>query len=193
MFNSFSTGTTPAAYNDYGVPPTVPFTVNNVTIGPIDLNDASENLNDKYWATYYDPLDDNIYLDDLLGTVTNIINEPLGVGFISLAFDQAGNDTYAWITNDGDLKLRWFDALIPGDTVVNLGAAQAVTLTMDMKYQPENSRSDILLFYIRGGAIFYRVQRDKYLVEYTTPVTSGASKLLDSGTRTDYRFQVRWI
>jgi len=191
MFNSFSTNTNPGPYNNYGVAPYVPFAVKSVTIGPVALNDASEKLNNRFWATYFDPSSKNIILDDLLGTTTVIINEPLGVKRIGLAFDQNANDTYSWITNTGILMLRFFDGA--NDTVLNLGTAQDCVITMDMKYQPGNSSSDILLFYIRSGAIFYRIQRDKYSIEYATPVVSGVDKLVDSGMRTDYRFQVKYI
>jgi hypothetical protein len=192
MFNQFITDTTPAPYNNYGNPPTVNFSVNNVTIGPVALNDASEGLSNKFWAAYFDPASKNIILDDLVGTTTVIVNEPLGVKRIGLAFDQNGNDVYAWITDTNILMLRWFDGGIPGDTVVNLDAAQDAVITMDMKYQAENSNSDVLLFYIRDNAIFYRIQRESYNTEHITPVTSGASRLIDSGMRTDYRFQVKW-
>jgi hypothetical protein len=183
----------PDDYNNYGIKPYVPFGVRNITIGPTNVNDPSEQLNYKYWATYYDPITDDIKLEDFdPPSVSTIINEPDGVTSIGLAFDQNANDVYAWITGTGELKLRWFDATLPGDAVLSLGQAQSVTVTMDTKYFPSSADSDILLFYIRSGAIYYRIQRDKYAVEYTTPVTTGASKLHDSGTRRDYRFQVRW-
>jgi len=191
MFNSFSGDTEPTDYNDYGASPYVPFKINNVTIGPVALNDASEKLNNRFWATYWDFSTKDIILDDLSGTTTVIINEAAEVKQISLAFDQNASDTYSWVTNANVLKLRYFDGT--ADVVLDLGTAQSAVLTMDMKYQPSNSTSDILLFYIRAGAIYYRIQRDSYSIEYPTPVTSDATKLLDSGTRTDYRFQVRWV
>lgn len=192
MFNSFSTDTEPSDYNDYGVAPSVPFAVKSITIGPVSLNDASEKLNNKFWAAYYDGNTNDISLDDLSGGVTTILNEPLGVKVIRLAFDQNANDTYAWITETDVLKLRWFDTNLSSDVVVTIGTAQDVTLTMDMKNQPSSPRSDILMFYLRSGAIYYRQQRDKYLIEYATPATNVA-RLLDSGIRKDYRFQVRYI
>ena len=193
MFNSFIDDDTPSQYNDYGVAPSVPFAVKNITIGPVALNDANEGLNNKFWATYFDPSTNNIILDDLEGNTEIIVNEPLGIKIIGLAFDQNGNDTYAWITETDILMLRFFDGGIPGDITVNLGTAQDVVITMDMKYQAENSKSDVLLFYIKDNAIFYRVQRESYNTENPTPVTSGASRLIDSGMRTDYRFQVKYI
>ena len=193
MFNSFSTDTEPSSYNNYGNPPNVSFAVKNVTIGPAALNDASEKLNDKFWATYFEPGTKDIILDDLIGGTTAIVNEPLGIKRIGLAFDQNANDAYAWITDTNILKIRFFDGSIPDDVILTLGTAQDVVITMDMKYQPPNPVSDILVFYIRDKAIFYRLQRDKYSIEYTTPVTDGANQLIDSGIRTDYRFQVQYI
>ena len=193
MFTSFIDDDVPGSYNNYGIAPTVPFAVNNVTIGPVALNDSSEGLNDKFWAAYFEPTTKNIVLDNLSGTTEVIVNEPLGIKRIGLAFDQNANDTYAWITDTNILKVRFFDGTITDDLTLEFGPAIDVVITMDMNYLPSNPNSDILVFYIRDGAIFYRVQRDRYDIEYVTPVTSGASKLLNSGMRTDYRFQVRWI
>lgn len=191
MIPDFIPDDTPKAYNNYGVPPSVPFDVNNVTIGPIDTNDPSEGLHFKYWSAYVDGSNDLI-LEDIGISTTVILNEPDEIVNVALAFDQNANDTYAWITGLGELKLRWFDASVPADVVVSFGQAQSVTLTMDMKYFPSSPESDILLFYIRNNAIYFRAQRDKFAIEHSTPVASGANRLIDSGMRTDYRFQVRW-
>jgi len=193
MFNSFSTNTEPSSYNDYGNPPSVLFAVKSVTIGPVALSDASKKLNNKFWAAYFEPATKDIILDDLIGGTTAIVNEPLGIKRIGLAFDQNANDAYVWITDTNILKIRFFDSSITADVILTLGTAQDAVITMDMKYQPSNPVSDILVFYIRDNAIFYRIQRDKYSIEYTTPVIDGANSLIDSGMRTDYRFQLQYI
>lgn len=189
----FIDDTTPALYNDWGVEPYIPFTVKNVTIGPIGIQDTSDELTSKFWGAAFKQSTQELLLIDTEEETTEVIlTETDGMVKVALAFDQNANDTYAWITNLGDLKIRWFDASLPGDAIINFGAAQSVTLTMDTKYYPSSIDSDILLFYIRNGAIFYRIQRDKYATEYTTAVTEDAISLLDSGTRKDYRFQVRY-
>lgn len=191
MFDDFIADTTIGPYNDYGVEPYVPYEIKDITIGPIGLNDTSEGLAYKFWTSYV--IGNDLYIEDIdLANQTLILNEPLGIVNIGLAFDQNSNDTYAYIDGSGDLKIRFFDAAIPGDVILNIGTAQSLTFTMDMKYYPASADSDILLFYIRSGAIYYRLQRDKYATEYATPVTTGASELFDSGMRTDYRFQLRW-
>lgn len=193
MYPTYIDETEPENYNNYGIAPTLPFNVENVTIGPVALNYTAGGLTSKYWGAYYNPSGNAIYLRDMaLGTDTFIISEPDGVSRIALAFDQNGNDVYAWITLSGVLKLRWFDSSVGSDVVDTFGQAQSLTLTMDMKYFPSSAESDILFYYIRDNAIYARVQRDKYEIEYSTPVTSGANELIDSGMRVDYRFQVRW-
>jgi len=189
----FIADTTPAPYNDYGVPPFVPFEVKDVTIGPVDIQDTSEGLTNRFWAAYFDPTPKDLVLLDIDNNITEIIlNEPDEIVNVALAFDQNANDNFAWITGTGELKIRWFDASLPGDSILSIGQAQSVTFTMDTNYYPSSIDSDILLFYIRDGAIYFRIQREKYDIEHVTPVTSGASTLFDSGTREDYRFQVRW-
>lgn len=193
MIVDFIADDVPIDYNDYGVAPYVPFDIKSVTIGPNGLNDTSEGLHFKYWSAYFDRLTSELYIKDIdLDVTTLVLTATEGMIKLALAFDQNGNDTYAYINNAGVLKLRFFDGTIPGDTTLDLGVAQSVTLTMDMKYYPSSTSSDILLFYIRDNAIFYRAQRDRYATEYVTPITDGAHKLIDSGMRKDYRFQVRW-
>ena len=191
MIQAYIADNVPIKYNNYGIAPYVPYAVKSVTIGPVGINDPSKELNNKFWAAYVDAGD--LYLSDTVNlTNTLILSEPDGIAKVALAFDQNANDTYAYITELGELKLRFYDSLIPGDSLVSFGTAQSVTLTMDMKYYPSSGQSDILLYYIRDGAIYCRVQRDRFLIEHSTPVTTGASRLLDSGMRKDYRFQVRW-
>lgn len=191
MIPNFIDSNIPKPYNNYGVPPDVPYSVKNVTIGPVGLNDPSEGLHFKFWAAYVDSND--LIIEDIeLSTTNFILNEPDGIENVALAFDQNANDTFAYITGVGELKLRWFDTSVDDDVIINLGQAQSLTLTMDMKYYPTSNKSDILLFYIRDNAIYFRVQRDKYLIEYPTPITAGANSLINSGMRTDYRFQVLW-
>ena len=194
MIPTYIADTVPIKYNNYGVAPYVPYSVKVSTIGPLGINDPSKGLSYKFWSSYFNSLNNNLYTrDNELDIDTLILNEPDGIKQIQLGFDQNANDTYAYITELGELKLRFFDSLIPGDSLVSFGPAQSVTLTMDMKYYPSSDQSDILLYYIRDGAIYCRVQRDRFLIEYATPVTTGASRLLGSGMRADYRFQVTWI
>lgn len=192
MIPTFIPDETPEEYNDYGVPPTVPYAINNVTIGPKGTSDISEGLTFKFWALY--AIGNDLIIEDIDQSSTSVILiEPSGFKNVSLAFDQNANDTYAYITGTGELKLRWFDASLSGYTTDSFGQAQSLTLTLDMKYYTDGGDSDILMFYIRDNAIYFRVQREKYEVEHATPVTSGANKLFDSGMRKDYRFQVRWV
>ena len=191
MIQAYIADNVPIKYNNYGIAPYVPYAVKNVTIGPVAINDPSKELNNKFWAAYADAGD--LYLSDTVDlTNTLILSEPDGIAKVALAFDQNANDTYAYITDLGELKLRFYDSLIPGDSLVSFGIVQSMTLAMDIKYYPSSDQSDILLYYIRDGAIYCRIQRDRFLIEYATPVTTGASRLLDSGMRKDYRFQVRW-
>lgn len=189
MYLVLNTSTDKLAYNFYGTPPLVSHLIRDVTIGPIDTQDTSKGLTEKFWATY--AIGDDLILEDLITNVTTtILNEPLGLQYVALAFDQNANDVFAYITSTNALKLRYFDAQTSTDIVLNLGTATQMLMTMDMKYLPSSLDSDILIFYIRSGAIYYRVQRDKYATEYITPITSGATTLESSGMRRDYRFQV---
>jgi hypothetical protein len=88
-----------------------------------------------------------------------------------------------------ELKLFWFDPLLVENTITVFGVGTYPFATFDIRWDTSNPDSDVLLFYIRDGGIYYRLQRDRYSIEHATPVTNGA-RILEADMTVDYRLQL---
>ncbi|MGL5469397.1 MAG: hypothetical protein ACRDCT_14595, partial [Shewanella sp.] len=93
-------------------------------------------------------------------------------------------------TLDNNLKLYWFDPVLVENTITEFGDGNYPYATFDIRWDTSNPRSDVILFYMRSGAIFYRMQRDRYSIEYATPVTSDGVFIKEADMAVDYRLQI---
>lgn len=150
--------------------------------GPIALNDASQGLHVRLWTVRVNKRD--VFLaapgvpEFLWYTHTEEISE------VSLAFNQNGDAAVAFVDQAGDAFLRWFDP-VPS-AVVNLALSSdtvnpRITLDDDRPFNLGNS--DIILGYVRAGVLRYRLQRDRFTVEYTPPIGAGGVPAPAQGLR----------
>ncbi len=180
-------------YKSYGTPPDIPYDVSATSIGPIALSDSTSGLTNKFWGVGFDPASKEVRLWEGAGMETVLYTETEAVTNLSLAFTQNASVVVTIVTASGILKLYWFDASISNYTIVSLdtGVSQALA-TMDMKEEPGSALSDVLLVYIKAGAIFTRVQRENYLIVGATSVVSDAVALTQAGMSIGQRFQVTY-
>lgn len=109
---------------------------------------------------------------------------------VALAFDQNMNPFLAFIEG-GQAKFYWFDAAIPGYTITTLPVgSRSPKCCLDDKRSTQVGESDILLFYMRGTTLYYREQRDRYLVEYTLATGLGGQDVLMCGMSRVNRVQI---
>jgi hypothetical protein len=134
--------------------------------GGIALDDPSQGLQVQVWRLDYAASNgDFLVTPESFGSPSVQYTDP-GAIVTSLAFDQSMRVVLAWI-KDGDVFLRWFDPL-PNMTVIsNFGPAQDARVLLDdpRELQTIAGSSDVLLFYVRGGRIYYRQQRDRFTIE----------------------------
>ncbi|MGR6502813.1 hypothetical protein [Shewanella sp. Koi 1] len=162
-----------------------------VTLGSAQVSASNETLTDAWWAFEHATggvfklyrYTDNawVYHSDLftVGSCTAF----------SAAFDQLGKPLVFFDTG-GELRLWWFDPVLAAHTTTVFGEGEYPFTTFDIKYEISNSTSDVLLFYVRDGAIYYRMQRDRYVTEYSTPIISDATTIQQADIATDYRMQI---
>lgn len=108
---------------------------------------------------------------------------------LSATFDQNGKPAVFFDTGS-ELRLWWYDPVLGAVTTSVFGEGSYPFAVFDLKYGVGTSYSDVLLFYVRDGAIFYRVQRDRYAIEYATPVTADAVFIKEADMAVDYRLQL---
>ena len=110
---------------------------------------------------------------------------------VSLAFDQNMQICIAFV-EQGVAKLLWYDTTVSGLTVTTLGADVVnPKVALDDSRQFNRSASDVILSYIKGGALYYRQQRDRYGVE--RQLSSGpwiGLERIGMGSTLRFQFQV---
>lgn len=109
---------------------------------------------------------------------------------ISLSFDQNMRPYIAYMEN-GIAKFYWFNSLIGGPDILTLPTGSRNPKTsMDDKNSvaTDLGTNDIILAYMRGTTLYFRVQRDRYQIEYTLR-TGVTGDLLKFGMGENRRLQ----
>ena len=110
---------------------------------------------------------------------------------VALAFDQNMNPAAAFV--DGGIgKLYWFDAARGKSVVDTIHGMRSPRLCLDDKRVTQTSSSDILLFYLSGGHLCMRQQRDRFRDEYQLKLTR-ARKLGRVGMGSDWRVHIELV
>lgn len=157
--------------------------------GGVALQDPSLGLSVKLWTLRYSNGDFIVSAPGVAPTV--LFSRPGNVTWASLTFDQNMNPFVAF-TEDGVSKFWWYDSTVPGQVFEESLIATAVTpcCCLDDRRPSFSANSDIILAYIRNNNLYYRQQRDRYLVEYL--LRSGVGGRLDTvGMTVNYRLQFR--
>ena len=76
------------------------------------------------------------------------------------------NTFFAFVQN-GIARFRWWDSLTSSYQITDLPAGStSPRASLDDKREFALGSSDIILAYIRDGNLYFRQQRDRYLIEY---------------------------
>lgn len=155
--------------------------------GGVALQDASKGLRYQVWKCEY--LDEQVILSApevlpfTLLTVPNITE-------LAFTFDQNMNPFVCYELANGDAKFYWFDSTIPGFTTTTLPSGSlSPRCALDDNRPLQIPISDIILAYVRSGSLYFRAQRDRYLVEYELSDLIGGSRLLQIGMNAQLRMQ----
>ena len=158
----------------------------------IAINDASRGLLYQRWrALLLNPGEPDSYVQlDAPEVAAFTLVELPGLTEISIAFDQLMRPTLAYV-QAGTAYLRWYDSASSAYVTDTIGA-DIITprVTMDDKrfiategYQT----NDVILAYVRGGNLYYRQQRDRFLTERL--LKTGVNPLIKIGFSRGLRLQ----
>jgi hypothetical protein len=91
---------------------------------------------------------------------------------------------------EGDqAKLWWYDTQVAGEVFTDLPAGStSPKACLDDKRDMETALSDIIVAYMRDKGLRFRVQRERFLIEYTLAVDLDAT-LIRVGMNTKNRLQ----
>lgn len=132
--------------------------------GGTALNDASDGLFVQLWTATTDGTDVTLSAPSVPAAV--LFSRPGTITELSLAFDQNMRPVVAFV-EDGQAYLYWYDTLAAAQVFTTLAAdVDNPRVTLDDKRERQTGTSDVILAYKRATALYFRAQRDRFLVEY---------------------------
>lgn len=161
--------------------------------GPDILSQSNGVVNVKNYVAYFS--NGNFYIRAENKTIDNW-DEPILLGSImevpnaiSLAFDQLGRPQIFYESN-GKIKLFGYDPT--SQTITSRFICNGTTPVAAMDYPKDTSRAscDINVCYVVNNLAKFRIQREKYEIEYSVSDVSPGDdlKLIEVGFRRDRRF-----
>jgi len=118
--------------------------------------------------------------DTVLYTGSNITE-------VSLTFDQLMNPTFCFV-EEGSTKLRWYDTSAGQMVTTDYGTTYiSPKVSLDDKFD-NTGINDVIFAYIRDNILYYRLQRDRYEIEYQVS-SSPVRRIQKIGMTAGYRFQ----
>lgn len=161
--------------------------------GGAALNDPSLGMDYQVWTAEIvsDIIEDNIMLSAPTFPATSIYTGD-DITEVSLAFDQNMQPAVAFV-EAGVAKLLWYDTLV-SELVVTVIAGNVThpRVALDDTRPFNLADSDVILAYIKDGALYYRQQRDRYQIERQLS-TGPWIALVRIGMGSGYRFQFQVV
>lgn len=167
----------------------------SISAGPEVLSQSEGVVNSRNYVAYF--LDGDLFVRAENATGSDW-EEPVLLGRIaetpntlSLSFDQLGRPQIFYEVNS-EIRLFGYDPT--SQTVTSRFICNGITPIAAMDYPNNTSRAscDILLAYVINNKAKFRLQRDKYQVEYVVMDESPGDNLrmYESGFRRDRRFGI---
>lgn len=138
-------------------------------LGGVGISDGSQGLEVQFWQCHL-RIDQITHVGSVFIEAPNTPETLLfalpNVTEISLTFDQNMHPFIAFM-QAGQARFWWFDPTILGQIFTDLPVdARSPKASLDDKRPEFTAESDIILGYMRGDDLYFRLQRDRYLIEY---------------------------
>lgn len=121
---------------------------------------------------------------------TELFDETDPIKEISLSFDQLGRPIVFYRTSLNTLRLYWYDPVIQENTITNLAIGNYPTAVFDYPSDTNQAFTDVMLFYVRDGSLYVRIQRERYLVEHDLGIYQFGMKIISAGFTVENKVQV---
>lgn len=157
--------------------------------GGVGIQDPSQGLYGYRWRCFADASGIWLQRDGLAAQLW--VSSPGTVKELAFAFDQNMRPVVAYALSDNTVRLQWFDTLAGQYTTTNYSTTiRSPRLSLDDKRDTQSQTSDVIFAYIKGADLCYRMQRDRYGVEYVVASgLIGVSKLKNIGMTANLRFR----
>lgn len=130
--------------------------------GGVAISNTSEGIDSYIWESWTDG--DTIYIRREGGATLEVLSEP-DITEIDLTFDQNMRPCIVYVSG-GVSKMLWYDTSIEKQTTTIYPDIRNPRVSLDDKRTVNTSESNIIFSYVRGNSLYYRLQRDRYSIEY---------------------------
>lgn len=159
-------------------------------LGGIAIGDPSQGLQYQVWEARV--AGGVIQTRPESGGAWTDITSASSITEIALAFDQNMRPQVAYMAG-GVCRFYWYDADSAAYVTSSFPGATSPVVSMDDKRAAEVGLNDVVLFYLSGGNVIYRRQRDRYGVAYLMEaVPSGTTRIIRWGMTDQLRFQLEF-
>jgi hypothetical protein len=155
-------------------------------LGGTAIGDGAAGREVQVWKIAYDGTSVHVGPD---GGADQFVQARAGAYTVSLAFDANMALAYAWQSVNG-ANLYYFDSTLGSYNILTIADATSCRVGVDDTREFLSAASDIIFAYTRGGQLYWRQQRDRYLTERLVG-PSGASILHRCAQNTLNRFQFK--
>lgn len=143
--------------------------LHHVATGALELGDGNGGRLQQLWEVNYVAGEARI---GKLGEAYELAVPIAGVLAISLAFDSNMAEVLGYQTESG-CSIRFFNPLLPGYDTLEVSDASSCRVVVDDPRIFNEGNSDVIFGYLRDNVLYYRQQRDRYLVEYEVGPANG--------------------
>lgn len=164
-------------------------------LGGVAIQDPSQGLQVQVWKCHWEPTTGEVILTPQDTGSPTVLFTQSDVVELAFTFDQNMRWSTATRTSDDVLHHRWYDSLAEDYVTTTYSGVTSVRLTHDDKRstQVDLGSTDMILSYIRVGYVRWRIQRDRFLTEYsyTGQAFTDLRRITHFGMSTKNRLQWR--
>ena len=156
--------------------------------GGVALNDGSQGREVQFWTIVYNSGDTISVQAANSGTAGYTLAIP-GVLSLCLAFDSNMAVAISYMKADG-AYLYYFNGIHNAYETLHFAGVTSCRVAVDKTTAFFSGQSDVIFGYTdASNEVRYRIQRDRYLTEYTVPGGSAGWELVRLGPNEDNRLQ----
>lgn len=145
---------------------------------------------DEIWSLYY--RNDHIQLVSPTEVITFQI-PIMGVKCIDLAFDQLDREFITWELPGNQVWMYWYDPNLASHTTTQIATGNNPCCMIDERRDKLIPDSDVFIFYQVDNHVYYRLQRERYLIAHEIPHDHEDVTLETCGMGTNLRMTLRTV
>lgn len=136
----------------------------NLCRGGVAIQDGTQGIDFQDWVIRISA-PNTVSIEPRTSGVGTTLIIP-GIRYVSGGFDRGMNLALAYETADGKSYFYWFDTVPNQYVTTEYPGISNILACHDDVRDTSSDTSDMILTYEKNGAIYWREQRDRYLIEY---------------------------